>query len=72
VLSSFAVGAKNAPGIASRNGLDLDMIGSGGGPVFRLMAVFFHTPSLISVSKFLQIIGITVLFEAIFLVRRME
>ena len=32
MLSSFAVGAKNTVGIASRNGLDLDMIGSAGGP----------------------------------------
>jgi hypothetical protein len=31
MLSSFAVGAKNTVGIASRNSLDLDMIGSAGG-----------------------------------------
>ena len=65
--SGFAVGAKNAVGIAARDGLNLNMIGSGGdgGPVFGLAAVFFHAPSRFNVLEFLQHIGITVLFSAI-------
>jgi hypothetical protein len=48
VASGFAIGAKNAVGIASRDGLYLNMIGcrGDGRPVFGLEAVFLHTPSL--------------------------
>ncbi len=48
VASGFTIGAKNALGIASRDGLYLDMIGGRGDgrPVFGLEAVFLHTPSL--------------------------
>ena len=44
-MPAFAIGTKNAVGIASRDGLYLDMIGSGGhgGLVFSVMTGFFHT-----------------------------
>jgi hypothetical protein len=56
VASGFAIGAKNAFGIASRDGLYLNMIGLGGNgdPVFGLMAVFLHIQDYFNVSEFLH------------------
>jgi hypothetical protein len=51
----------------------LDMIGGrgDGSPVFGLMAIFFHAPNP-NILKFIQYIGLTVLFAAILLVTPME